>query len=226
MGESVELTKDGVYRDSKRWYLEEDAGSGYNRNLVKFCQKLAGKKILDFGCATGIYCVELGRRGFDCVGVDINKEYIEKALQKGVKAFVIEDGLPFADKSFDTVIMFEMLEHVKDPGKLLREAMRVAKKNILITVPSCTGFNSLKEYRLTYNHFLDLDHKNFFSKKSLERLLSKYANEFTVEEKEPILLGKAGLPWFLRKIIALLYRMNIIKTHIYYRLFAVIELGL
>ena len=35
---------------------------------------------------------------------------------------------PFEDKSFDTVILFEILEHVSRPVEILKEAKRVAKK--------------------------------------------------------------------------------------------------
>lgn len=43
--------------------------------------------------------------------------------------------LPFKDKSFDTVCLAEILEHVRDPVRVLSEARRVGKL-VLITVPN------------------------------------------------------------------------------------------
>lgn len=224
MTNSTALTKEKIYRDSKTWYEELKGGRLFSKNLINFCQQYAGKRILDFGCATGDYCLELKRLGFECVGIDINKEYIEIAQKKGVDAHFIKDKLPFEDKSFDTVIMFELIEHVRNPDEILKEAKRVAKKNMLITVPNCGGFETLRNYRLTYEHFLELDHVNFFTDKELENLLSKHFRKFRVEQREPILLGKVGLPWWLKKPISLLYKLKFIKPDIHYRLYAVIDL--
>jgi len=177
MAKITKLTKEKIYRDSKRYYLEMSHGR-FSSNLIGFCQQHAGKRILDFGCATGNYCKELRKLGFECIGVDINKEYIKIAHSKGVEAYLIKDNLPFDNKSFDTVIIFELLEHVHSPDKILKEAERVAKKNILITVPDCGGFETLKNYQLIYEHFLELDHVSFFTKKELEGLLSKQFKKF------------------------------------------------
>jgi len=133
------------------------------------------------------------------------------------------DDLKFQNNSFDTVLLFEVLEHVENPYKILKEAKRVARKNILITVPKCTQFSELKSYGLTYEHVLEKDHINFFTKKDMENLISKEFNKFKVEEEEPTSLIIAGLPKWLKLLILLFNRLQIIKPRLYYRLYAVIE---
>lgn len=44
-------------------------------------------------------------------------------------------SLPFADNSFDCCVLAELLEHVHNPILCLREAVRVARKKIIFTVP-------------------------------------------------------------------------------------------
>ena len=124
----AELTRDRIYRDSKNWYAQEDGGRGFSGNLIEFCRKHAGTRILDFGCATGEYCVELKKMGFHCVGADINEGYIEIAEGKGIEAYAIKGLLPFDDNSFDTVIMFELLEHVKNPDEILKKPKGLQEK--------------------------------------------------------------------------------------------------
>src|SRR5712664_1444236 len=42
-------------------------------------------------------------------------------------------ALPFADQSFDYVICAQVLEHVEDPERMLRELMRVARRGYIET---------------------------------------------------------------------------------------------
>ena len=216
------MKKEDIFRDTKNWYL--DTSNYVSQRLITFAVDNAGNKNLDVGCATGEYCQKLNELGFKCAGVDVNPEYIAKAKENGVEAYVMDGkSLDFPDNSFDTVLLFEVLEHVNDPSGVLKEAKRVAIKNILVTVPNCTDFSGLKGLGLTYEHMLERDHINFFTKKDLEDLLSKHFKKFRVEEREPITLGAVGLPWWLQYPILVLYKLKLIKADISFRLYAVAE---
>jgi ubiquinone/menaquinone biosynthesis C-methylase UbiE len=219
MTKSVELNRDNIYRDSKKLYSEICENRILSRDIVDFCRRYAGKKILDFGCATGDYCLELKRLGFKCIGVDINEDYVKIARDKGVEAYFVKDKLPFDDKSFDTVIMIEVLEHVSNPAEILQEIKRVTRKNVCLTVPNNTQFYKLKQFNLTYEHMLEGDHVNFFTKESLSNLLSKHYNKYYVKEEEPI-YAHGLLPWYIRKPISLAIRVGLIKPLVYFRLYA------
>lgn len=160
--------------------------------------------------------------GFKCVGIDINPLYIAKQKGKGIETQVMDaTSLKYSDNSFDTALLFEILEHANNPDAILKEAKRVSSKNVLITVPNCSDFFKLKKMGLTYGHMLEKDHINFFTKEDLENLLSKYFKKFKVEEKEPINL--LFLPWWLRKPISFLYKVIITEPTTYFRLYAVAE---
>jgi ubiquinone/menaquinone biosynthesis C-methylase UbiE len=214
-----DYTMDSACRDSKRWYLEEGGKIAPSPRLIEFCRIRAGKRILDLGCAVGNYCQELARLGFDCVGVDINGAYVEVARKKGIEAYVVKESLPFDDRSFDTVIILETLEHARDPETVLKEARRVARKNILITVPDNTAFDALKKLSLTFEHMLERDHANFFTKGSLEGLLRKHFDRCRVWEAEPVFIHCA-LPWYFRKPLTFLAMGGVVKPTFYNRLYA------
>lgn len=215
------MDKKEVFRNTRDWYLETKNDKVYDK-LFKFAIQHSGETILDVGCATGDYCNKLKNHGFKCVGVDINQKYVDKAIGKGIEAYLMDaEDLDLPDNSFDTVLLFEVLEHVKRPNLVLSEANRVAKKNVLITVPNVTEFSRLKEYRLTYDHMLDQDHVNFFTKQDLEELLSREFSKFKVDEREVIGMGLIDLPVWLSYPILALYKLKIIKSSIYYRLYAI-----
>lgn len=218
----TKLKRDNIFRNSKNFYLEKNIYASHH--LLKFASKYSGNRILDIGCATGEYVKKLNELGYNCIGVDTNPEYINIAKKKGLDCILMDaESLKFKDNTFETVILFELLEHTNNPVAILKEAKRVATKNILITVPNCTKFSELRSLGLTYDHFLDLDHVNFFKKSDLEDLLSKNFKKFKVYEKEPIAISLSGLPWWLRFPISSLNRLKIIDTNIYYRLYAVAE---
>jgi len=217
------MKEEEIYRDTKNWYLKTKKNQAYSK-FINLTTHYAGNKILDVGCATGDYCIKLKQLGFECIGVDINHDYIEKARKNGIEAYKMDaEDLRFDEESFDTVLLFEVLEHVKNPDRVLNEAKRVARKNILITLPNCTEFSSLKKFNLTYEHMLEQDHLNFFTKKDLEELLSQKFRNFTVEEIEPI-NNIIGLPNWLNYFLNGLIRLKLIKSDkIYSKLISIVE---
>jgi len=209
-----------VFRDTNNWYKSH---SNYvSEDLINFAVEHAGDSILDAGCATGEYMQKLSTLGYHCVGVDINSEFVEMATQKELEALVMDaKHLEFPDKSFDTVILFEVLEHVERPEIVLKEAKRVARWNVLITVPNCTQFHKLRKVGLTMEHMLEKDHINFFTKFDLESLLSQQFLGYQVQEGEPNFLGNIGMPRFVRYPLSLLYKLRLMSPDFYYRLYAV-----
>ncbi len=218
MTKPFELSRDEIFRDSAQWYAGREGPRTCKQAIVDFIHARAGKSILDFGCATGNYSIALTQLGFKCVGVDINKNYIDIAKERGVESSIIRGTLPFNDKSFDTVIMLEVLEHVKDLDAVLLEVKRVARKNVILTVPDNTGYKLLREYKIIFDHMLDNDHVNFFTKDSLTNLLKKYFSVCIIKEDEPV-YAQGLLPWYVRKPITLGIKLGIVKPVVFYRLY-------
>lgn len=220
VGEEI---KQKLFRNTPDYYLNISEGFYYQK-FIELCKQYCGKRVLDFGCATGNYMTALQKLGYNCVGVDVNPAYIEIAAQKNLDVHLIDEELPFPDKSFDTVIMFEVLEHLKNPSDVLKKVQRVARKNIIFTVPNCEGYNELKNGGLAFEHFLDLDHKNYFTSDSLSELLSKLFTKYEIKNIDPIvpyLLMKKSI---LHLIVHILYKIKLIKPKYYYRIYVVIDL--
>lgn len=211
-------------RDTRSFYLDAAAEQFVAPRHLEFVRERAGEELLDYGCATGDYCLALGKAGYRCTGVDVNAAYVELARERGVDAHLIRSGeqLPFSDRSFDTVLLFEVLEHVPEYEYVLREAKRVARRNVLITVPNCGSSTILRRASLAFDHMLDVDHVNFFTHTELEAILAQIFTSYDVREEEPIDIALYQLifPRLVAAGFAFLGQSGLIKRKFSYRLFA------
>lgn len=111
-------------------YLNEPRFEYFDRHILNW----QGLKVLDVGCGGGFTCEFLARRGAIVTGVDQSAACIgaakEHAAANGLaiayQSAPAED-LPYANASFDVVTCVDVLEHVADWQKTLKEIERVLK---------------------------------------------------------------------------------------------------
>ena len=127
--------------------------------------------------------------------------------------------IPLPDKSVDTVCMIEVMEHVPEPGPLIAELARVARRNVVITVPNNTqSFSAPVEW----SHMLETDHKHFFTRDSLAALLTPAFAAVDVTEVDPIdgALARDLLPAWLWAVQRALVRLGLARDRHFFRLVA------
>ena len=136
-----------------------------NPERLAAIKKVLGASFLDVDCGNGCYVLKLADE-IDAQGIDID-EYSSWSMQP--ERFQVADAadLPFQDGRFDTVACFEVIEHVPDPVKVLKELARVARRHVIVSVPNCEVPDSLRKSRLTYFHYTDRSHVNFFTRTTL-----------------------------------------------------------
>lgn len=145
--------------------------------LDKWVQR---KKVADIGCATGIYTDYLARKGKDVIGIELDKKLLSYARRKRKGKYLHGDiiKIPLKDKSVDTSILFDILEHVDDE-KALEEVVRVTKSRIIGTVPRTTD-KELRSNYLLFGHHLDQGHKRTYTKESVKQLLKRHNLEVKI----------------------------------------------
>ena len=209
-------TRNDVYQPG----LPANPGEHYGA-FVRFASENAGRSILDLGCGYGAYSLALAAAGRQCVGCDVNMKYLSQASSSGLPVVAVDSVLPFPDRSFDTVMLLEVIEHVPQLENILSEAFRVARRNVLVTVPNAEHLERLQENDVTYGHMLSSDHVHFFDPKTLEQLLGRFAGKVEIRRGDPIYPF-----WFVGRSIAyyalrVLYRTGLLKPRFFTRLYAV-----
>jgi ubiquinone/menaquinone biosynthesis C-methylase UbiE len=134
-------------------------------NLVEVCSGIKPVKVLEVGAGDGSILHYLNEWGFaeELYALEIAESGVSFIKNRNlsrlreVKSF---DGytIPYADDSFDLVILAHVLEHVEHERVLLRELKRVAKY-IAIEVPLDYRFGVDKRMK----HFLDYGHINMYT---------------------------------------------------------------
>ena len=113
----------------------------------------AGDRVLDLGCGAGRHAFEALRRGASVVALDADEGELRGVadmvgamaaagdVPAGAMARAVRGDatrMPFPDGSFDKVIAAEVLEHIPDDWRALREIARVLRPGgqVAVTVPA------------------------------------------------------------------------------------------
>lgn len=143
----------------------------------------ANKRVLDVGCDTGYLGRVLIGSGNQVSGVEVNPVSAEEAAKHLDRVVVrdLEDGElaeDFPPGSFDVVLFGDVLEHLRDPVAVLRQARPVLAPggSVVISVPNIAHGDvrlALLQGRFDYTKvgLLDDTHLKFFTRDSLVTLL-------------------------------------------------------
>jgi ubiquinone/menaquinone biosynthesis C-methylase UbiE len=172
LSDDVKTAYDNFYSQSDiTWRMLGAASKA--ENIIEVCKNINPVKVLEVGAGDGSILHFLNERQFgqELYALEIADTGV--ALIKGrglsrLKEVQSFDGykIPYADDTFDLVILAHVLEHVEHERILLRELKRIAK-NIVIEVPLDYRFGVDKRIK----HFLNYGHINMYTPTSLRFLL-------------------------------------------------------
>lgn len=146
-----------------------------SKKVAVLRQFVIGPAVLDVGCATGTYVDLLAREGFEATGLEAFPEFLHEAAMRGRRGHFVQgqvEKMPFADKAFDTAILFDVLEHVDD-HVALREAIRVTRQRLLVLVP-LSDPPELLQNNFVFQHHRDRTHLREYSLDDLRRLFEAH----------------------------------------------------
>lgn len=145
-------------------------------------QYACGSRVLDVGCAVGHYVDYLAGKDQQAFGLDFTRDFfpdIQKSGKRGMYACATAQALPFAAKSFDTTILFDILEHLPDDLQVLKEVIRVTRSTVIVRVPLSEPAQ-MDMTGLIFYHHMDRSHLRTYT---LETLRGQLQSAGLVVEK-------------------------------------------
>lgn len=115
-----------------------------------------GHTVLDIACGSGWLSEQMAQRGCQVTAADIMPPEGVHGGDNPVFCVADVTQLPFADKSFDTVVCAHTLEHVSDIERALSEIRRVCRRRLIVVIPR------QREYLYTFDlhiHFFPYAYK-------------------------------------------------------------------
>ena len=112
-----------------------------------------GESILDGGCGTGIFTLDLLSSGPYVIGLDISLPMLLRAEKKlRGRAFKVIQGnllaLPFRDHTFDNAVSITALEFIHEGKKAVDELFRVTKKGGVVVVATLNSLSPWAKRRM------------------------------------------------------------------------------
>jgi SAM-dependent methyltransferase len=140
-------------------------------------------RVLEVGCGTGQLGRLLTERGHRVTGLELVPEVAEQArpwLDRVVTGDVEADGFPFPPASFDAVLFADVLEHLVDPWRVLREAVQRLTDDgrVIASIPNVqhkSVLGGLVRGRWSYRDhgITDVGHLRFFTLQTIRGLFQQ-----------------------------------------------------
>jgi SAM-dependent methyltransferase len=187
------------------WYVSSRLEALFRREGVR-------GRVLDVGCGVGGNQAALAELGLTAFGIDVSETALKelRATHPGTHAAAADGArLPFADGAFDGAVVTEVLEHVSDPGRVLREVARVVRPGgaLFVTSPNYANPAGVRKWwrdrrsgRHDWNPWgaHEGGYEAFMTRGRLRGLVSRWFDVLAEEGLDPGLGMTAGLPVFVR----------------------------
>ena len=183
--------------------FQSDPGSTH-RKIVSLVPPAT--RVLEFGCATG-YMSEVLKNELGCTvtGVEISPEAAELAEQHTERVIVgdaekIDYAAGLAGEEFDVVLFADVLEHLKQPGDVLRRVRPFVAENgsVIASIPN-VAHGSVRlallggEFRYRDWGLLDETHLRFFTRASIQDLFEETGYVVTHWTRQRLDLGETEI---------------------------------
>lgn len=146
-------------------HIEDYVNFGFARQVIEWVtQAVSGvNRLLDIGSGFGSFVFLCRERGIDATGIEIGEFEVDYARRRLKKQRPDDDPLyvyrlgnalhlPFPDTYFDVVTLWNVLEHISDEKRLLKEVYRVLRPggDVYIISPNYAAFRKEAHYLIPW----------------------------------------------------------------------------
>lgn len=163
-------------------YFEKEYYSKRIKYVSKFFKTtLSGKKILDIGCSDGSFLEFCHKNGFKTFGLDISKDMITngKKYYPNNKLYCLNatSKYPFLENYFDIITSFDLIEHTRNPNRVLSNIYKHLKKNGIAYIITPNG-KQKADNDITHISLMSFDKVRELVKKNKFKILDSYKYKY------------------------------------------------
>jgi 2-polyprenyl-3-methyl-5-hydroxy-6-metoxy-1,4-benzoquinol methylase len=163
------------YHSGKEVYNQNEKEYRDYTTLIQQFKKTG--KVLEIGCGHGFLLKTLEEAGYECFGVEPSPlafNYAKNNLGLHVENTFLNES-SFYNTQFDVVILIDVVEHVINMQRMMKEVQKVLKPGGLIFIGTGNiGSLNARLAKQNWGYFLSWEHVSFFNKKSMYRLLQDH----------------------------------------------------
>lgn len=192
----TDFYKDHFQKDYKNFEFSQKMEARCKK-IRKLIAKRDSPKLCDVGCGTGVFLDIAKGYGFSVCGVEINKELVGFAKDNfSVDVFFGRlEEIKFPNDSFDVVTLWDMIEHIAQPSRLLKEINRILRRGGLVAIetPNIDSllhklalfcyYGSLKKWTKPIEIY-NVHHLHYFSPSTIKRYIESHGFCITSIDKD------------------------------------------
>jgi SAM-dependent methyltransferase len=159
-------------------------------------------RLLDFGCGRGDQLRAFAALGYDAVGADVSEAAVDMA--GGLEVALVDAGtsrLPFGDDTFDVVFSKSVVEHMRTPIDLAREARRVLRPGgVAVVMTPSWKHNAWGPFYIDHTHvtpFTAPSLKDLLQLAGFEDVRSRHFLQLPFTWERPAL---RAVPWLVSRL--------------------------
>lgn len=145
----------------------------FNRQLDRLERLTARGRLLEVGAYTGVFLALARERGWEAEGIEPSRwacQRAEESYAVSLRNGVFGSG-SYGPGLFDTVVMWDVIEHLPDPGVATREAFRILKPGGLLALSTMDIGSAAARVGGRQWPWLMSMHRVYFSRPSMRGLL-------------------------------------------------------
>jgi 2-polyprenyl-3-methyl-5-hydroxy-6-metoxy-1,4-benzoquinol methylase len=167
--------------------LKEDI-HGSHATILRILKRYPRGKVLEVGCADGFFSEKIAAF-HEVWGVEVNSEDARKAGRFCKKVYIADIEEVEIDEKFNIVLLADVLEHTRNPKRVLRKVAGWLAKGgiVIVSLPNVAHFSVrlsllMGTFAYTTKGILDSTHLRFFTQKIAEDLFNQIG--FTIIERD------------------------------------------
>lgn len=140
---------------------------------------------MEVGCSSGFMLFALKEQGHTCLGIEPSGLFSEYVRNLGIDVYSSLERLmqTEAERKFDIIQHFFVLEHIADPFAFLKTQLTLLKPGgkIIFEIPNVAdALYSIYDIPLFERFYWSIAHRWYFSRVSLEYLLKKLGEPYEI----------------------------------------------